>query len=683
MASLLVGCEIALYMANRLRAYIDFLHRVPITLSRTNLETAVAELYAHLLKFLACAIRVYQASTLHRSLRAFWTTGDIGDFEKACHELGVRVEIEASNCDRTLSAQDREQSESLHDNLREVLQELEHSHQLQESLDRLEIKIDLDKLPYARGAMYDSDGDDHIFCHPATRVDLLRDIDNWAQDPDGKSIFWLNGWAGTGKSTISRTVAQRLDDHSNSSDVGLGASFFFKRGGGDRSSASRFFSTITRQLVLKISGLAAIVAEVIAQDRLIFDKALAEQFDKLIHQPLRQVDALADSHRTFIVVVDALDECDNERHIEGIIDLWSLLVHTSTIRLKLFLTSRPDLPVHLGFQNISAAIHKDIVLHDAVPQTTMQHDVLSFLKDAFGKIRDSYNLRTLSGRPLQQDWPGDTVLQSLVDMAVPLFIVAATICRFVGGDRRRDPRERLEKILQFPNFGQSKSMRQTYLPVLAHLSPQLEYTEDEGEWYDNYRTIVGSIVVLAEPLGRDPLAELLNVPSDLIASCLEPLHSVLRVPTDPDIPIRTLHLSFNEFLLSKEIQSEPFGVNSQATHQMLFSQCLQLLSGPSGLQENLCKLEYPGQLRQEIDSATINDSLSPAFQYACRYWVQHLKHGEVKIHDQNSVHLFLQEHFLHWIEAMSLMNRLAHVIEHIRVLQSLVSVSRPRKETID
>lgn len=104
----------------------------------------------------------------------------------------------------------------------------------------------------------------------------------------------------------------------------------------------------------------------VAQDPLIFDKALGEQFDKLIYQPLRQVDTVANSCSTFIVVVDALDECEKERDIKAIIDLWSLLVHSPTVRLKLFLTSRPDLPLQLGFKNISTAIHQDMVLQDAV-----------------------------------------------------------------------------------------------------------------------------------------------------------------------------------------------------------------------------------------------------------------------------------------------------------------------------
>ncbi|KAL9035146.1 MAG: hypothetical protein Q9214_006720, partial [Letrouitia sp. 1 TL-2023] len=426
MTSLLIGCEITLYMANRLRAYIKFLHQLPTTLTRTNFETAVAELYAHILSFLVRAIRVYQTSTSHRALRAFWTNGDIVDFKKTCNELGERVEIEASNCDRTLSAQDRQRIAELKQALQEKLKDLKQSHQLQESLDQLKINIILDKLPYAKGAMYNSYGNDHTTCHPATRVDLLHKIHDWARHPHSKSIFWLKGGAGTGKSTISRTVAEWVTGQGGLGGIDLGASFFFKRGEGDRGSASRFFPTITRKLVLKIPGLDALVAEVITQDPLIFDKALGEQFNKLIYQLLRQVKFIANDSSTFIVVVDALDECEKERDVKVIIDLWSRLAHLTTVRLKLFLTSRPELPLQQGFKNISAAVYQDIILQDAVPNATIQHDILTFLEDEFGKIRSSYNPDPLSGTPLDRDWPGNKRLQALVDMAVPLFIIAAT-----------------------------------------------------------------------------------------------------------------------------------------------------------------------------------------------------------------------------------------------------------------
>jgi hypothetical protein len=110
---------------------------------------------------------------------------------------------------------------------------------------------------------------------------------------------------------------------------------------------------------------------------------------------------------------------------------------------------------------------------------------------------------------------------------------------------------------------------------------------------------------------------------------------------------------------------------------MLLTRCLELLSGPDGLRENLCDLRYPGQPRREIDPIMINERLSPAFQYACRYWVYHAQHSMIPIHDNDEVHIFLQKDFLHWLEALSLMNRIAEVIGHVSVLQSLVSVSVP------
>src|SRR5438105_2924110 len=113
MASLLVGCEIVLYISNRLKAYMDFLHGLPATLTRINFETAMIRLYARILRFLAQAIQIYQNSTLHRTFSALWKDTNIQEFEQDCNKLGLEVEIEASNCDRALSVQDRERAEKL------------------------------------------------------------------------------------------------------------------------------------------------------------------------------------------------------------------------------------------------------------------------------------------------------------------------------------------------------------------------------------------------------------------------------------------------------------------------------------------------------------------------------------------------------------------------------------------
>ncbi|KAF9889078.1 hypothetical protein FE257_008055 [Aspergillus nanangensis] len=69
--------------------------------------------------------------------------------------------------------------------------------------------IDLKELPVAEGAEFNTYMNQHEEeCLPGTRKELLLDIEKWAVSPEGKCIFWLNGLAGTGKSTISRTVAK-------------------------------------------------------------------------------------------------------------------------------------------------------------------------------------------------------------------------------------------------------------------------------------------------------------------------------------------------------------------------------------------------------------------------------------------------------------------------------------------
>lgn len=79
----------------------------------------------------------------------------------------------------------------------------------------------LSSLPYAVDAPFNSYQRQHEpVCLADTRVNLLREIYSWADGKDERLIFWLNGLAGTGKSTIARTVARNYFDKKR-----LGASF--------------------------------------------------------------------------------------------------------------------------------------------------------------------------------------------------------------------------------------------------------------------------------------------------------------------------------------------------------------------------------------------------------------------------------------------------------------------------
>jgi hypothetical protein len=228
--------------------------------------------------------------------------------------------------------------------------------------------------------------------------------------------------------------------------------------------------------------------------------------------------------------------------------------------------------------------------------------------------------------------------------------------------------------LQYPKAAFSQLDR-TYLPVLDQLLGEQE-TRDKEDWLHAFRGLVGSIVILESQLPVGPLARLLQVPQKQVKRRLDALHSVLSIPNSEHVPIRLLHLSFREFLVDPQKQGKsPFWVDEKSTHNKLASRCLELMSGHSGLRQDMCSLVGPGVLRSEIDDSTVASSLAPELQYACRYWTSHLIQSKEHIVDGDTTHLFLQKHLLHWIEAMSLIRDSSRCFHLLDSLQALAGVS--------
>jgi len=519
-------------------------------------------------------------------------------------------------------------------------------------------KIDLAKLPTAKGAAFDSYMDQHEGeCLPKTRTELRDQIARWAVDPQGKCIFWLNGMAGTGKSTISRTVAKSFHEKGL-----LGASFFFKRGEGDRGNAMRFFTTIATQLMVHKPELIPGIGKAIEVDPTISERALKEQFEKLILQPLSDMKCTDRRPSSLVIVIDALDECEQEEDVKAILRLLPRAKEVKSVHLRIFVTSRPELPIRLGFKHISDDAHQDVVLHE-IPKATIERDITLFFEDKFAKIRQE--------RSLSLDWPGRENIQALVEMAVPLFIFAATVCRFVA-DPRWDPKKRLSTILEYKTASQASKLDRTYLPVLD----QLLAGQDEAEkdrLATEFREVVGAIIILASPLSIVSLSSLLGIEKEVINCRLELLHSVLNVPANENAPVRLLHLSFRDFLLDPQKRGKsPFWVDGREMHRQIARKCLELMSGY--LRENICNLPSPGTLRTDIDSRSVDKCLPAEVQYACRYWVHHQEQSNCRIRDTDLVHVFLQQHLLHWLESLSLLGKISESIALIDTLQLLVAV---------
>lgn len=158
----------------------------------------------------------------------------------------------------------------------------------------------------------------------------------------------------------------------------------------------------------------------------------------------------------------------------------------------------------------------------------------------------------------------------------------------------------------------------------------------------------------------------------VISARLDLLHSVLRVPHSIYLPVRLLHLSFRDFLLDPEKKdSNRFWIEEKKTHARLAERCIFTLSR---LKQDICGVKEPGAHLSTISAEAVDQNLPSEMKYACLYWVTHLQKSGRLIQDGDPTHEFLCKHFLHWLEALSLLTRLSEGLRCIKILLTLVNV---------
>ncbi|KAL6230102.1 hypothetical protein BDW75DRAFT_249043 [Aspergillus navahoensis] len=514
------------------------------------------------------------------------------------------------------------------------------------------------KLPFVDSAEFDSFIDQHEDeCLPGTRAELLQQVQQWGKSSN-KSIFWLSGMAGTGKSTIARTVARNFKE-----DGILGASFFFKRGRGDQGSAIKFLPTIVNQLAIHIPQMITGIQKTLLNDPAISGKSLREQFNKLMLQPLLAVDR-DQSSASIVVVIDALDECEREEDVEVILKLLPQVEKATDLRIRFFLTSRPESPIRFGFDQMDRSNYQNTILQN-LDNDVIKHDITLYLTEEFHRIRQKRQ------RELPSSWPGVERIEAIATMAVPLFIFAATVCRFVE-DRKWNPERRLQ---QFFNDSSESKMDKTYRPILNQLVAEDE--SDMNQLVEEFQKTIGVIILLTTPLSLRALVELVEMPEDEISTRLDAFHSVLTIPDEPNLPIQTLHLSFHDYLVDKHTKAQEsmsrFWVDKKKQHEFIARQCLIVMG--RYLKKNICRLPSYGTSRTEIDQDSIARFLPPALQYTCRYWVYHLTQSSLSAKTIDWILPFLEEHFLHWLEVMAILGIISECLNAVDILLVLTKVS--------
>jgi hypothetical protein len=518
-------------------------------------------------------------------------------------------------------------------------------HTLSQSLSAL-----LNQLDPVHAALHDSDTLEVSTCLEDTRVALLAKLDEWRESSDSPPFFWLNGLAGTGKSTIARTFCQRLA--SNDAAPVLLASFFISRQSVDRRSAVNIVHTIAYQLALRSEGIRLAVCRAMRDQADLLRRPLREQVSKLVSVPLNELQP-ADR---LMIVIDALDECDKDakgRESGELIPLLCASIYSATSSVKLLVTSRVESTIQTTFEEVKQATSAQVVLklHD-IDHDVVQGDLRRYLV---------HSLRRVATRvPGLQDsfWPSDAVIDSLLERAGVLFIWAATVVRFIDS-HPFNPRRRLEQVLSVtknPSASPYWKLDELYLQVLSQAvdvgdAPR----QDVDALVQCLRTVAGTVILLQRQLPPDALASLTGLDSLEARSMLERLSSVLIVSDDE--PVRALHPSFADFLTdSSRCTDLRFLILEPVHHEGIAVQCLSVLN--KHLRRNICSLGtsemYAGRPIPDLDERMAR-CIPNELGYACCYWSDHLGRSLDTTTILGELEIFVRTHILHWIECMSLL----------------------------
>ncbi|KAL5639504.1 hypothetical protein ACGC1H_006218 [Rhizoctonia solani] len=466
-------------------------------------------------------------------------------------------------------------------------------------------------------------------CTENTRTKILSDSTAWADDPNGAKIYWMNGMAGTGKTTIAYSLCERLEAIGQ-----LAASFFCTRTSRECSEAKRIVPTIAYQLARRSAPFRDTLCGILDKDPDVGTLNITSQFDSLLAKPLLESAELM--VRNLVIVVDALDECNDPHAVRVVLDI--LFRHAADLPVKFFVTSRPEPAIRNSMMAGIADCNRSrsiLYLHE-IEKSLVQADIELYLKDELNHMLPAHCAS----------------IEELAEQAGNLFIYAATAVRYIQAAGKAFGSKRLGTILDVNNTSRKSlsSIDTLYSTILA---AAIHNSELEPEEQELIRVVLWTAICAYEPVLVKTLAALSGFDeTDLAISALQPLRSVLHVSEHNNF-VTTLHASFPDFMFSQE-RSQEFFCDRLSHDQFLARRCLELMKAQ--LRFNICKLESSFNLDDEIPDLKerITIYISQELFYACQFWVDHLNQVPPSELLLEMVHEFLSQRLLFWMEVLNL-----------------------------
>jgi hypothetical protein len=471
-----------------------------------------------------------------------------------------------------------------------------------------------------------------------TNADFLR----WRHGQSG--LLWIKGDPGKGKTMLLCGIIDELSPVTklgNKEEIELLSYFFCQAADGRINNAIAVLRGLIFLLVKQQPSLITHIRESYddAGKRLFEDTnswfALSRIFKAIL---------LDSSLKSAYIAIDGLDECVTDLPL--LLDL--LVQNSSSAHIKWIVSSR-------NWPNIEK--HIDITPYQVRLCLELNHELISaavgnFIRHKMNRLSQlmKYDARTR-----------DTVQDYLLLNANDTFLWVALVCQSLESV----PRWKVLAKIQANEFPSGLGS------LYQRMMDQIHNSDDA----DLCRCILATVTTVYRPLTLRELSSFVDLPgyvsedeefwAEIIGLCGSFL--CLRQET-----VHFVHQSAQDFL---SVDTSLFPSGMVHAHYAIFSKSMSVMTT---LRRNIYNLPFSGSL-DSLDQPPVPDPLA-AVRYSCIYWVNHLQDGNPNsnatddLGDNGSIHRFLRQSYLHWLEALSILNSVSEGILSIEKLDSLLKV---------
>ncbi|KAK3349952.1 WD40-repeat-containing domain protein [Lasiosphaeria hispida] len=515
--------------------------------------------------------------------------------------------------------------------------------------------IDKGRIERTKGGLYE-DSSCWILSHP-----------NYKDWKDGKTkLLWVKGGAGKGKTMLLIAITKQLRsqtrlDHpvANSS-----LSFFFCQNTDDRlnNAVAILKGLIYLLLVQDVSLVSYLKSDCDRMGKDIFDVTSnnVNAFDALSNV-FRQMIQHSRSE-TMYLAVDALDECK-----DGLPDLLKLVRETALQenRLKWILTSRNrvDIEENLALDSPGARLSLE-VNSEAVSQAIETYII--------HKVAQVSSLRS---SPIQRT----NIQQKLLEKAEGTFLWVDLVLRSIYTLLADEAVRCIDKTP----------------PGLLPLYDQM--MGDVGKFASDYRdsclTVLSVATLAYRPLHILELRTLAGLEYETadLERIVDMCGSFLTLVDSHVYPI---HQSAKDYLASDVAAKKIFQSGKCAVQRNIVDRSIVAME--KTLRRDVYQLVHPGALSREVEARppTLDPLLGVG--YSCTYWIDHVCEtdkadlqgsrryriantlrryvtgSKKSIRIRDLIEAFFHDHFLHWLEALSLLGVISNGVLSLARLRTII-----------